>query len=315
MADKKIIAVVGATGAQGNGLVKAILADKSGQFAARAITRNVNSDKAKALAAAGAEVVQADVDDEASLARSFAGAYGAFCVTFFWDHFSAEKEIAEAGNMARAAKAAGVTHVVWSTLEDTRKFMSLDDPRMPTLQGKYKVAHFDGKGEADQQFRDAGVPTTFLLTAFYWENFIYFGAGPKPAGDGTFALTMPMGKGKLPGIAVEDIGKSALGVFKRPDLIGKTVGIAGGHLTGDEMAAGLSKALGVTVKYNDVPPDVYRGFGFPGADDMGNMFQFKRDFNEPYVNARSLAFTRELNPELQTYDQWLASHARAIPLE
>ena len=180
MADKKIIAVVGATGAQGSGLVRAILADKSGQFAARAITRNPDSDKAKALAAAGAEVVAADVDDEASLTRAFTGAYGAFCVTFFWDHFSAEKEVAEAGHMARAAKAAGVTHVIWSTLDDTRKFMTLDDPRMPTLHGKYKVPHFDGKGEADQQFRDAGVPTTFLLTVFYWENFIYFGAGPKP---------------------------------------------------------------------------------------------------------------------------------------
>jgi uncharacterized protein YbjT (DUF2867 family) len=314
MADKKIIAVIGATGAQGSGLVRAILADKSGQFAARAITRNPDSDKAKALAAAGAEVVAANVDDEASLARAFTGAYGAFCVTFFWDHFSAEKEVAEAGNMARGARTAGVTHVVWSTLDDTRRFMALDDPRMPTLHGKYKVPHFDGKGEADQQFRDAGVPTTFLLTVFYWENFIYFGAGPKPAGDGTFALTLPMGKAKLPGIGVDDIGKSALGVFKRPDLIGKTIGIAGGHPTGEEMAAGLSKALGVTVKYNDVPPEVYRNFGFPGADDMGNMFQFKRDFNDAYVKSRSIELTRELNPELQSYEQWLATHARAIPL-
>src|SRR5947208_13895050 len=98
MADKKIIAVIGATGAQGNGLVRAILADGSGQFAARAITRNPNADKARALAAAGAEVVTADVDDEASLARAFTGAYGAFCVTFFWEHFSAEKEVAEAGH-------------------------------------------------------------------------------------------------------------------------------------------------------------------------------------------------------------------------
>jgi uncharacterized protein YbjT (DUF2867 family) len=311
---KKIIAVVGATGAQGNGLVRAILADTSGQFAVRALTRNPNSDKAKALAAAGAEVVAADVDDEASLARAFAGAYGAFCVTFFWDHFSAEKEVEEAGKMARAAKAAGVTHVIWSTLDDTRTFMRLDDPRMPTLHGKYKVPHFDGKGEADQKFRAAGVPTTFLLTVFYWENMIYFGTGPKPVGDGTYALTMPMGDAKLPAIGVDDIGKCALGVFKRPDLIGRTIGIAGGAPTGGEMAAGLSKALGVPVKYNDVPPEVYRSFGFPGADDMGNMFQFKRDFNDAYVKSRSIELARELNPELQSFDQWLAAHAKAIPL-
>jgi uncharacterized protein YbjT (DUF2867 family) len=315
MADRKIIAVVGATGAQGSGLVRAILADKTGQFAVRAITRNPNSDKAKALAAAGAEVVAANVDDEASLTRAFTGAYGAFCVTFFWDHFSAEKEIEEAGNMARAAKAAGVRHVIWSTLDDTRKFIALDDPRMPTIHGKYKVPHFDGKGEADQQFRDAGVPTTFLLTVFYWENMIHFGTGPKKGPDGTYYLTMPMGNGKLPAIGADDIGKTALGVFRRPDLIGKTIGIAGGHPTGAEMAEKLSKALGVPVKYNDVSPDVYRGFGFPGADDMGNMFQFKRDFNDYYVKSRDIALTRELNPELQSFDDWLATHARSIPLE
>jgi uncharacterized protein YbjT (DUF2867 family) len=314
MADRKVIAVVGATGAQGSGLVKAILADPQGGFAARALTRNVNSDKAKALAAAGAEVVAADVDDEASLRRAFEGAYGAFCVTFFWDHFSVDKEKAEAAAMARAAKAAGVTHAIWSTLDDTRKHMSLDDPRMPTLQGKYKVPHFDGKGEADQYFRDAGVPTTFLLTAFYWENFIYFGAGPKPGPDGTLALTMPMGDKKLPAIAAQDIGKCAYGIFKRPDLIGKTVGIAGEQLTGAELAGKLSKALGRPVHYNDVPPEVYRGFGFPGADDMGNMYQFKRDFNEYYSGSRSVETARSLNPQLQSFDQWLAANAKAIPL-
>ena len=85
--EKKIIAVFGATGAQGSGLVRAILNDPSGEFAARAITRNAGSDKARALAEAGAEVVEADLDDVSSLAAAFEGAYGAYCVTFFWDHF------------------------------------------------------------------------------------------------------------------------------------------------------------------------------------------------------------------------------------
>jgi uncharacterized protein YbjT (DUF2867 family) len=314
MAEKKVIAILGATGAQGGGLARAILADRNSGFTARAITRDVHSEKARALAASGAEVVAADVDDEGSLQRAFEGAHGAFCVTFFWHHFSVEREQAEAAAMARAAKAAGVQHVIWSTLEDTRRFIPLDDPRMPTLQGKYKVPHFDGKGEADQYFRDAGVPTTFLLTAFYWENFIHFGAGPKAGPDGTLALTMPLGDKRLPAIGVEDIGKCAYGIFQRPDLIGQTVGIAGGHPTGEEMAQGLSNALGVPVRYNDVPPDVYRSFGFPGADDLGNMFQFKRDFNEYYCNSRSIEVARSLNPELQSYDQWLAANAKAIPL-
>ena len=316
MSDKKIIAVLGATGAQGGGLVRAILADRNGPFKARALTRDVSSEKARALADAGAEVMATDVDDPATLRRAFEGAHGAFCVTFFWDHFSPEKEYAQAGAMADAAKHAGLAHVIWSTLEDTRKHVPLEDDRMPTLMGKYKVPHFDAKGEADALFARAEVPTTFLLTSFYWENFIYFGAGPKRGPDGKLALVMPMGDKKLPGIASEDIGKCAYAIFKRGrEFIGKTVAIAGEHLSGAEMAAGMTRALGETVTYQDVPADVYRSFGFPGADDLGNMFQFKRDFNDYFVGARSLEFTRSLNPELQTFEQWVSMHGSQIPIE
>jgi len=315
MPEKKIIAVIGATGAQGGGMVRAIQADKSGSFAARAITRNPNAEKAQALRAAGVEVVGADIDKPETLGTAFAGAYGAFCVTNFWEHFSAEREVTQARNMAQAAKDAGLQHVIWSTLEDTRKWVPLEDNRMPTLQGKYKVPHFDGKGEADHFFRDLGVPTTFLLTAFYWENLIYFGAGPQRGPDGTLAITFPMDEKKLPGIAVEDIGKAAYGIFKRGrEFINKTVGIAGEHLSGGEMAGALTRALGQEVRYNNVPPEVYRSLGFPAADDLGNMFQFKRDFNEYFRGARDLRFTRTLNPELQTFEQWLAKHKDQIPL-
>jgi len=316
MAEKKIIAVLGATGAQGGGMARAILADPNGGFAVRAITRDTNSEKAKALAQAGAEVVAADVDDIESLKKAFQGAYGAFCVTFFWVHFSPEKEMAEAHAMAQAAKHAGLKHVIWSTLEDTRNWVPLSDNRMPTLHGKYKVPHFDGKGESNKFFAEAGVPTTFLLTAFYWENFIYFGAGPQPGPDGKLVLTVPLGDKKMPSIAVEDIGKCAYGIFKRgSEFIGKTVGIAGEHLTGEQMAAGLTRALGQEVRYNSVSPEAYRSFGFPGADDLGNMYQFKRDFEDYYCGARSIEFSRSLNPELQTYDQWLAENKSLIPLK
>ncbi len=315
MAEKKIIAVVGATGAQGGGLVRAILADPSGGFAARAITRDVNSDKAKALREAGAEVVAANVDDTESVRKAFEGAYGAYCVTFYWDHFSPERELAQAQALANAAKAAGVRHAVWSTLEDTRRWLPLEDNRMPTLMGKYKVPHFDTKGEAEHFFTNAGVPTTMLLTSFYWDNFITFGMGPKKGPDGKLMLAIPMGDKKLPGIAAEDIGRCAYGVLKDPLLIGKTVGIAGQHLTGAEMAAGMSKALGVEIGYYAVPFDVYRAFGFPGADDIGNMFQFKHDFNEIFCGARSVEESRKLNPALQSYDQWLAKNATRIAVE
>ena len=316
MADKKIIAIVGATGAQGGGLVRAILDDRQGPFVARALTRDVSSDKAKALAAQGVEVVAADVDDQASLERAFAGAHGAFCVTAFWEHFSAEREIAQARAMAAAAKRAGVAHVIWSTLEDTRRWVPLDDDRMPTLQGKYKVPHFDGKGEADRVFAEAGAPTTCLLTSFYWDNLIHFGMGPKPAADGTLEFVLPTGDAKLPGIAADDIGRCALGIFKRGgEFVGKTVGIAGEHLTGAEMAAALTKAFGRPVRHNAVPPEVYRTFGFPGADDLGNMFQFNRDFSKEFCAARDLNFSRSLNPGLQTFAAWLDRNAKRIPIE
>ena len=184
MADKKIIAVVGATGSQGSGLVNAILADPNGGFAARALTRDPNKDNAKALAAKGVEVVQADIDDVESLKQAFAGAHGVYGVTNFWEHFSGEKEIQQAKNIAEAAKAAGVTHVIWSTLEDTRKLMTADDKRMPILQGKYRVPHFDAKADANAAF--AGLPATMLVTSFYWDNLYKFALAPKKNEQGVY---------------------------------------------------------------------------------------------------------------------------------
>jgi uncharacterized protein YbjT (DUF2867 family) len=316
MPDKKVIAVLGATGAQGGGLVRAILNDPSGDFAARVLTRDVNSPKAQEFARLGAEVVAADVDDPASLKKGFAGAYGAYCVTFFWAHFSAEKEMEEAKAMAEAARSEGLKHVIWSTLEDTRKWVPLDDDRMPTIHGKYKVPHFDGKGSSDHFFTDAGVPTTFLLTSFYWDNFIYFGMGPTAGPDGVLAITFPMGDKTLPGMAAEDIGKCAYGIFKAGEkFIGQTVAISGENLTGTEMAAGFTEALGKEVRYNSVPPEVYRNFGFPGADDIGNMFQFKRDFEDYFSGVRNPEFARMLNPELQNFKTWLANNKSAIPIK
>ncbi|HEU5359931.1 MAG TPA: NmrA/HSCARG family protein, partial [Candidatus Deferrimicrobiaceae bacterium] len=281
-----------------------------------ALTRDPSSDGARRLADMGAEVVAADVDDEASIRAAFEGAYGAFCVTFFWAHFSPEKEFAEAKNMAHAAKHAGLRHVIWSTLEDTRKWVPLTDGRMPTLMGKYKVPHFDAKGEADRVFSDLGLPVTFLLTSFYWENLISFGMGPKRGPDGKLAITFPMGDKKLPGVAAGDIGKCAYGIFRKgAEFIGKTVGIAGEHLTGAQMAAALAKAIGEEVLYHDVSPEGYRGLGFPGADDLGNMFQFKRDFEQVFCGARNPDAARAINPSLQTFEGWLEKNKSRIPIE
>jgi uncharacterized protein YbjT (DUF2867 family) len=311
---KKIIVVLGATGAQGGGLARAILDDPQGGFALRAVTRDPA--KAAALAERGAEVVTADLDDVESLKQAFAGAYGAFALTNFWEHFNPERELRQARNIAEAAKAAGLKHVVWSTLEDTRKQVPLADDRMPTLMERYKVPHFDAKGEANAAFQELGVPTTYLYTSFYWDNLVGFGLGPKRGADGKLAFTIPMGNKKLPGIAAEDIGRSAYGVFKQGEaLIGQDVGIAGDHLTGAQMAAALAKALGEDVAYAPVTPAQFRGFGFPGADDLGNMFQYKAEFEPSFCAKRDVARTRQLNPQLQSFDAWLAANAKRIPLE
>ena len=315
MPTRKRIAVFGATGAQGGGLARAILDDPDGGFSVRAITRHVDSDKARALAAAGAEVVAADLDDAESVTRAMQGAHGAYCLTNFWEHFSPEKELSQARHLAQAARAAGVQHVIWSTLEDTRKRVPLDDARMPTLMGHYKVPHFDAKGEADAFFREAGVPTTFLLTSFYWDNLIHFGMEPKPGADGVLEFVLPMDDAKLPGIAAEDIGRSAYGIFKLgPQAIGKTIGIAGEHLNGAEMASALGVALGREVRHAAVTPAQYRGFGFPGADDLGNMFQYNRDFEAEFRAPRDVEATRRLNPRLQSFAQWLQANVGRIPV-
>ena len=315
MPDKKVIAIVGATGAQGGGLARAIAADSKGPFAARAITRKPDSEKARALAELGVEVVSGDADDPESLVRAMTGAYGAFCVTNFWEHFSAEREGAQATAMARATRKAGVQHVVWSTLEDTRKWIPLEDTRLPTLQGEFKVPHFDSKGRVDHVFAEEAAPTTYLLAAFYWENFIYFGMGPREDPSHELVLSLPLGGVKLPGIAAEDIGRCAHGLFRRgPDTAGRRFGIAGEVLSGTEMAAKMTHALGRKVRFQDVPFDTYRGLGFPGAEDLGNMFQFQAIRGDEFLRSRDPEASRSLNPELSDFDAWLETNAGRIPI-
>lgn len=313
MTEKKTIAVVGATGSQGGGLVRAILNDKSGEFTVRALTRDANSKKAKALSQQGAEVVEVDLDNPDSLASAFKHAYGAYCVTFFWEHLSPEKELAHAKNLAGAAAANNLEHVIWSTLEDTRKWIPVDDDHMPTLMEKYKVPHFDAKGEANRFFTDAGVPTTFQLTSYYWDNLIFF-AGPQKGENGKLVFNLPMDDKKLPGIAAEDIGKCAYGIFKNKSYIGEIVGLSGEHLTGRQMTAAMTEALGQEVVYNSVPHQVYRDLGFPGAVEFGNMFQFQCEYENDFCAARDIDIARSLNPSLQNFSQWLSVNKDRFPV-
>ncbi|MEO8467850.1 MAG: NmrA family NAD(P)-binding protein, partial [Gammaproteobacteria bacterium] len=223
-----------------------------------------------------------------------------------------EKEKTQAKNIADAAKAAGVKHVIWSTLEDIRQFMKADDKRMPMLQEKYRVPHFDAKADANAFF--SGLPTTFLVTSFYWDNLYTFGLGPKKGDDGQLAWAFPMGTAKMAGIAAEDIGKSAYGIFKAGSpYVGKTVGIMGEAVSIEDMGKTLSKVIGTgPIKYNAVDADVYRKFGFPGADELGNMFQAYRDFDKQMIANRDLDAARKLNPALQSFEQFVTKNKAAI---
>jgi hypothetical protein len=140
--------------------------------------------------------------------------------------------------------------------------------------------------------------------------------GPKKDANDKLSLTYPMGNKKMSGIAADDIGKCAFVIFKKgKELIGKKIGVAGDQLTCEEMAKAMSNALGKEIYYNEVTPDQYRAFGFPGADDLGNMFQFYRDFDQVCNEVRDVKFSRELNPELKSFDRWLGENAKQIPIE
>ncbi len=315
MSVTKTIAVVGATGATAGGLARAILSDPDGSYACRAITRNPESVAARALSDQGATVVEADLDDYDSLVHAFDGAYGAFCMTNFFETFSAERETQQAANQARAAAAGGVRHAIWSTAEDTRRWYPIDDHRMPTLPGGYRVPNWDGKGEGDRFFAASGVPTTYLLTPFHWEAFVFGLGAPQPGPDGVRTLAMPLGKARLPGIAAEDIGRCAYSVFQNPtQFAGATVGIAAEHTTGDQLAAGLANVFGEPVRYQHVPAEVFRQLPFPGADLAANMFQFVAEDNG-YDIRRDVALARVLHPAVAGFTEWVAATGERMAVQ
>jgi uncharacterized protein YbjT (DUF2867 family) len=308
-----LLTIFGATGAQGGGLARAILARNKPDHRVRAVTRKPDSDAARELAQLGAEVVPADLDDAASVQRAMQGAHGVYAVTNFWEHFSPDKELRQAETLAESARREQVAHVIWSTLEDTRRFLPADGRRMPVLMGNYNVPHFDAKGEANRFFSERGLPVTFLYTSFYWDNLIHFGMGPQRGADGKLVFVLPMGDKPLPGIAASDIGACAAGVFRQgASTVGRSIGIAGEHLTGAGMAAALGRALGEPVTHVAMAPQDYAKLGFPGAGDLANMFQFKADFNDAFRAARPVAESRALHPGLLGFEAWLLAAGTRI---
>jgi uncharacterized protein YbjT (DUF2867 family) len=312
---KPVITVFGATGAQGGGLVRALLNDRDRHFAVRAVTRRPYSPAARALAQAGAEVVLADLDDGASVLRALEGAYGAFFVTDFWEQRSAERELQQAHTLAAAAAQAGIHHAVWSTREDTRDFFPADGSRMPVLEKRFNVPQFDGKGEAHRYFAQQRVPVTYLYPSCYWENLIRFGMGPLRRWNGALEVIFPTGDARIPWMGAEDIGIAAHEIFLRGDaLVYESIGISGEHLTGAQLARQLSDVFGEPVTYNSMTPDAFRALGFPGSRELGNMFQFKRDFEAEYCARRDVKRSRALHPEIADFATWLRANGTRIPV-
>ncbi|NXP55427.1 NMRL1 protein, partial [Heliornis fulica] len=284
------------TGAQGGYVAQALLDD--GTFKVRAVTRNPLKKEAEELKQRGAEVVKADLDDEASLELALAGAYGAFIVTNFWEHSSKEKEIAQGKRLADLSKRLGLRHVVYSGLENVKKLTG----------GQLEVAHFDGKGEVEEYFRDIDSPLTSVRLPFYFENFLSpFKPEKDPQGD-TYVLALPMGDTPMDGMAVEDIGPVVLSLLKSPEeYIGQTIGLSAGKLTEAEYAAVISQQTGKTVKASKLSPEEYEKRGFPGAKELANMFRFyalKPD--------RNVDLTLKLNPKARTFQQWVADNKAAF---
>lgn len=307
-----VVAVLGATGAQGGSVARALL--EGGRFAVRALTRRPAGVAARALRQAGAEVLPADLDEPATLRAAFDGTRGLFAVTPFWTHHSPAREFEQARHIARAAAAAGVAHVVWPTQEDTRRWVPLEDERWPALAGCWRVPHHDAKGAADALFAEHGVPTTRLRLSFFWDDLVRFGLQPQRAADGRLVFVLPMGTRPLPGMAVSDVGPVVQALLAEPQRwIGRCVGVAGEHIDGPRMAAALAGALGEPVRHHSPPIGEYAARPVPEAATFAGMFRFLHDFNADVRSMRSLALARELHPGMADFGRWLARNAHRLP--
>jgi uncharacterized protein YbjT (DUF2867 family) len=297
---RPVIAVFGATGAQGGGLARALLRDPARRFAVRALTRQPGTRAARALAQAGAEVVQADLDRPGTLTPALDGAHGVFGVTDFWEHFCPERELRQAEQLAAAAARAGARHVVWSTQEDTRE-----------AGGAWRVPQMDAKGQADAFF--AGLPTTYLLPSFYWDNLIHLGLHPQRAPGGRLAWPLPLGEARLSGIAAEDIGGAVAALFAQGEaVVGERIGLAAEQLTGAQMAEVLSRVLGEPVHYEAITPEAFGRQPFPGAPEMARMFAHQQADEARLCAARSPEVARALHPALQSFEPWAQSRAAVL---
>ena len=296
MSDNKRILVFGATGAQGGSVARNLLS--RGRFAVRAITRNPDSAAARALAELGAEVVKGDLDDPASVRAALEGVYGVVGVTNFWEHF--EKEGEQGRTLVNAVADAKVKHFVFSTLP----------PIAEATGGALKSPHFDLKAEHEDLARKLGIPSTFIHVPFYYENFLGF-FPPRPNGSGGYQFGFPQGDTPLAAMSVADVGRIVAPIFENPEkYVGKVIKLAGDELPPAEYARLMARQAGADIQYAHVPRETFAALGFPGAEDLADMFEFYR-VHMP-SRRREVEECRALAPEVQTFESWLAKNDQGL---
>jgi uncharacterized protein YbjT (DUF2867 family) len=293
---KKTILVYGATGAQGGSVARNLLA--RGIYNVRAFTRNASSPAAQALRDLGAELVEGNLDDKASIRAALDGVYGVFGVTNFWEHFAKEEE--QGRNLIRAIAGSDVEHLVYSSLPPIAK----------ATGGLLRSPHFDIKAGHEELIRTLGIPATFVHVPFYYENFLYF-FPPRPAGDGTYQFGFPQGDRPLAAMSVQDVGRIVAVLFEQPEAyIGKVLKLAGDELPAADYAAAMSRATGAEVRYAHVPRETFAALGFPGAEDLADMFEYYRLHIPSRI--RDIETCRTLAPEVQSFDTWLAANESSM---
>jgi uncharacterized protein YbjT (DUF2867 family) len=289
--DSKIIAVTGATGQQGGAVARKLLADG---WKVRALTRDLDKPAAQELVSLGAEIVPGDMDKRAELDAAFHGVYGVFSVQNFWlPTVGFEGEIRQGKNVADAAKAAGVQHLVYSSVGSAHRGMG--------------QKHFDSKWQIEQYIQSLGVPYTILRPVVFMDNYNWSRAYLL---NGTFTGMGLRPEKEIQMVAVEDIGAfAALAFANRDQYLGKTLELAGDALTEAQIAETFTKVIGRLV--NLTPPS---GGGWGDPEERAAGFNF---FNGKAYDA-DIPALRKLHPGLLTFEQWLRKNgwenAEPIPL-
>lgn len=290
------VLVIGATGAQGGSVARHLLA--SGKYRVRCLTRQPDSNASMALARSGAEVVRGNLDDPSALRAALRECDAAFGVTNFWEH--GEGELQHGRNLIDALVHSSVQHTIISTLPNTKLLSG----------GRLEVPHFDNKARIEEYARGLNLSATYLHIAFYYENFLsYF--PPRRQANGTYVFGFPQGNVPLAAVAAADIGGVVAAILAESFWYrGKVVGVVGDDLRVEQYAQSMARLLGRQVEYQYIAHAAFAALAFPGAQDLANMFEF----NRLYIPNRKadLAKSRELFPEIRSFERWLKSNTAAM---